>query len=97
MAIGMFLIIGGDYLSRVPRNWSFGIGNRWTLSSDIVWKKTQILAGWLLAADGVAFIAFSIAGLNINIPVISVISVAVALRIYFYRTYTKLTFEGNTK
>ena len=89
LAIGVFLIIYGNYLPRIPQNWSVGMKTRWTLSSEIVWKRTQILGGWLTATLGIIFIAFTVLRLSISIPVLLVIPVAVIIEVYSYITYKK--------
>ncbi|MEL6439006.1 MAG: SdpI family protein [Cyanobacteria bacterium J06621_8] len=40
-ALGGFLIIFGNYLSKIRRNHFFGVRTPWTLSSDLAWHKTH--------------------------------------------------------
>lgn len=90
MAIGVFLIIYGNYLPKIPQNWSVGMKTRWTLSSEIVWKRTQILGGWLIATLGIIFVVFTVLRLSISIPVLLVIPVTFTINFYSYITYRKV-------
>jgi uncharacterized membrane protein len=51
-ATGALFIIIGMILPKTKRNWFMGIRTPWTLSSDIVWDKTQQLGGKLFIASG---------------------------------------------
>lgn len=51
-AIGVLLMIIGNYLSKTRSNFFIGIRTPWTLSSDVVWKKTHELAGKLFMLVG---------------------------------------------
>jgi uncharacterized membrane protein len=55
LLIGMLFVVIGNVMSRVRSNWFVGIRTPWTLSSDVVWRKTHrlgartfMLAGLLL-------------------------------------------------
>lgn len=50
--IGLLMIIIGNYLGKIKRNWFFGIKTPWTLNSDDVWTKTHRLGGWLFMIFG---------------------------------------------
>jgi len=50
--IGIMFIIIGNYLGKVRRNWFLGIKTPWTLSSDIVWNKTNRFGGKIIMIIG---------------------------------------------
>lgn len=52
VAVGVLLIVVGNYLTRVEPNWFVGIRTPWTLSSDRVWRRTHRVGGWILVAGG---------------------------------------------
>ena len=52
LMIGLLFIIFGSQMSKIKSNWFIGIRTPWTLSNEVVWKKTHELGG----------ITFSIAG-----------------------------------
>lgn len=51
--VGVLFVLLGNWLPRVPPNWVAGVRYPWTLSDDVVWKRTNRLAGWLFVALGV--------------------------------------------
>ncbi len=87
VTMGLFLVVMGNYLSKIRCNHFFGIRTPWTLSSDLAWQKTHRLGGWLIVLHGLAFL---IAGLLSNTTlfiylVISLLIVSlVVLPIYSY-------------
>lgn len=63
LTFGFFIIVMGNYLSKIRCNHFFGVRTPWTLSSDLTWQKTHRLGGWLLVLNGFTFL---IAGLSSN-------------------------------
>lgn len=53
VATGLMFIVLGNYMGRVKRNWTMGVRYSWTLSDDVVWARTNRLAGWLFMGSGV--------------------------------------------
>jgi uncharacterized membrane protein len=53
LGIGLLFIFLGNYLTRVEPNWFVGIRTPWTLSSDVVWRKTHRTGGLLMVIGGV--------------------------------------------
>ncbi|MBU2509640.1 DUF1648 domain-containing protein [Patescibacteria group bacterium] len=51
-AIGVMFYFIGVVLKHVKRNWFMGIRTPWTLSSDVVWKKTHDLGARLFKISG---------------------------------------------
>lgn len=45
VAIGIVLIVLGNFMPKISRNKLFGLRTTWTLSSDIVWQKSNRLCG----------------------------------------------------
>lgn len=90
-AIGLLMIILGNYFGKLKRNYFVGIKNPWTLASENVWNKTHRLGSRLFIIWGfgliispwldsmIAFIIF-IGGLIIMLS---------WLMIYSYVLYTK--------
>jgi uncharacterized membrane protein len=52
-AIGLLFFGFGVIMKELKRNWFIGIRTPWTLSSDVVWKKTHELGGILFRVMGV--------------------------------------------
>lgn len=51
-AIGLMLIITGNYMSKLRKNFFMGIKTPWTLASDEVWDRTHRLAGKTFMVGG---------------------------------------------
>jgi uncharacterized membrane protein len=51
--VGVLFVLLGNWLPRVPPNWVAGVRLPWTLSDDVVWKRTNRLGGLLFVASGV--------------------------------------------
>ena len=60
VGFGLLFFLIGNYLPKLPQNWFFGIRTPWTLSSEVIWRKTHIVGGWLFAASGVVIIVLSL-------------------------------------
>lgn len=86
-----FLFIGlGFLIEKVKQNWTIGIRNPWTLSSEVVWDRTHKLGGKIFKIVGV------VACLGIVFPTISFLVFliplflgVVGLFIYSYRLFKK--------
>jgi uncharacterized membrane protein len=55
--VGVLFIAIGNFMPRLPQNWTAGVRMAWTLEDPVVWKKTNRLGGVLFVISGVAFIA----------------------------------------
>lgn len=76
VALGAFLIVLGNYYSKIRRNYSFGVRTPWTLDSDLAWHKTHRWAGWLTVLHGVGLMAAGMRSHTI-LPVVVLISFVV--------------------
>lgn len=52
-SIGLLMIVLGNYLGKIKRNWFVGVRNPWTLSSENVWNKTHRVAGKIFIICGI--------------------------------------------
>jgi uncharacterized membrane protein len=90
LAAGLLLIGLGNYMSKLTRNFFFGIRTPWTLASEEVWLRTHRLGGLVLVAAGVVLLA----GAPFGIPpavIITVIAVAAAIPVlYSYVIYRRV-------
>jgi len=50
--IGLLLIVMGNYLGKLRKNFFLGVRTPWTLASDEVWSRTHRLSGWLFVLIG---------------------------------------------
>lgn len=84
-AFGLLLVVVGNYMPKIPQNWFIGIRTPWTISSEIVWKKTHILGGWLFMLSGVTYLFCASIRISSVIPfVLILISAAISVLYSFY-------------
>lgn len=55
--VGLLMIVMGNYMGKIKKNWFVGIKTPWTLSSENVWNKTHRAGGWAFVAFGLATMA----------------------------------------
>ena len=58
-AVGVMLIVMGNFMGKVRSNFIFGMRTPWTLSSELSWNKTHRLVGKLLMLWGVVVLTLS--------------------------------------
>lgn len=56
-AVGIMLLVIGNYLPKLRSSWFAGVRTPWTLSSELSWHRTHRLAGRLLAVLGLLVLA----------------------------------------
>lgn len=52
-AVGLLMIVLGNYMSKIKKNWFIGIRTPWTMSSENVWNKTHRLGSLLFIVFGI--------------------------------------------
>jgi uncharacterized membrane protein len=62
IAVGILLMIIGNYMAKIRSNFFFGLRTPWTLSSEKSWNKSHRLGGWLLFGLGLGCAAVAIIG-----------------------------------
>jgi uncharacterized membrane protein len=60
--VGVLLIVLGIPMSKIQPNWFVGIRTPWTLTSELLWRKTHRLGRWLFIFAGGLFLISSLAG-----------------------------------
>lgn len=73
IGIGLFFILLGNYLPKLPRNFFFGIRSPWTLASEEVWKRSHVMAGWLFVLGGLLMMLLCLAGAKMLPALIGII------------------------
>jgi uncharacterized membrane protein len=87
--IGFMFIIIGNYMPTLKSNYYFGIKNPWTLSDDVVWRKTHKLGGYVFAVIGLCMLirAFIHITFMNYITIIVMIGGIIGVYIYSYILY----------
>jgi uncharacterized membrane protein len=60
IGMGVLLMVVGNFLGKIRRNWCVGVITPWTLASRESWNKTHRLAGWLSIVMGLLIAATGI-------------------------------------
>lgn len=58
VGVGLLLIVTGNYMSKLRKNFFMGIKTPWTLASDEVWDRTHRLGGKTFVIGGIALMFF---------------------------------------
>ncbi|NHM26475.1 SdpI family protein [Desulfofundulus sp. TPOSR] len=92
LALGVFLVITGNYLTRVRFNYFFGIRTPWTLASEEVWRRTHRFAGPVFVLAGLVAVvaAFLPAPTNFVLGVGAIIGAAAISAIYSYVIFRRV-------
>jgi uncharacterized membrane protein len=75
-----FQLLVGNWLPRVRPNFFVGIRTPWTISSDVVWRRTHRVAGRLLFASGLgSALALAVLPAGWSFPVVLLLATAALL------------------
>jgi uncharacterized membrane protein len=73
VGFGLFFILLGNYLPKLPRNFFFGIRVPWTLSSEVVWRKTHQFGGWCMVLGGILMAGLSLLGVGLLLLMMAIL------------------------
>ena len=90
----VFLILIGNVMGKVRRNFWFGVRTPWTLADERVWNATHRLAGWTFVLGGLAGLLSVWLGLNIVACFIPIAAPALVTVIYSLVYYKRLERRG---
>ena len=94
-AVGLLLVVLGNFMGKVTRNFFVGIRTPWTLASDEVWLRTHRLGGKMLVLGGVALLVSALLGGGFLLAgVAAVILAALVPVVYSYLLYRRLESHG---
>jgi uncharacterized membrane protein len=96
IGFGMLFILLGNYLPKLPRNFFFGIRVPWTLSSDIVWKKTHVVGGWMFVISGVLIIVMCLLNVRLDIALLATMGPTVLYSALIYPLYLYKKIEKDS-
>lgn len=91
---GLLIIVMGNFMGKVRKNFFFGIRTPWTLASDEVWLRTHRLGGKLFVLAGVVLLLSGLAGRAEATLLPSVIVAGVIPAIYSFVIYRRLEGVG---
>ena len=95
-AFGLIIYCAGIMMENAKQNWFIGVRTPWTLSSEVVWDKTNKLAGKLFKVAGVlAVMGLIFPKYAIFLILVPVILAAVYPIIYSYQKYQQEIKAGS--
>lgn len=96
VGLGFLFLVMGNYLPRLPRNFFFGIRSPWTLGSEVVWKKTHQVGGWLFVLAGALIVILSLLKVKLEIILLSTLLPMLVFTsvLYPFSLYKKLEKDG---
>lgn len=93
IAIGVLLLVLGNFMGKMTRNFFIGIRTPWTLASEEVWYRTHRVGGWLFVMGALVLFAGAFLGAGPVLMLVVVIAIAVGLTVYSYVIYRRI--EGD--
>ncbi|HET6586304.1 MAG TPA: SdpI family protein [Oleiagrimonas sp.] len=90
LAVGVLLMVLGNYMGKLRKNFFMGIRTPWTLASDAVWERTHRLGGWTFMLGGVVLIVGALAGGMLWPVIVAVVIAAVIPMVYSFVIYRRL-------
>lgn len=92
LLVGVLLVVMGNYMGKIRRNWFFGVRTPWTLSSEEVWNRTHRLAGKLFILAGIVIAASSFVAKSVRVPLFfsAVVVMALAPIVYSYFLHRRI-------
>lgn len=97
LAIGVLLMVLGNYMGKLRKNFFIGIRTPWTLASDAVWERTHRLAGWVFMLAGVAMVIAALADAMPGWLPMAIVAVLLIPSVYSYFIYRRLEGRRSSK
>jgi uncharacterized membrane protein len=90
VAVGLLLMVLGNFMGKVRKNFFIGIRTPWTLASDEVWAKTHRLGGWCLVIAGAAMALLAVLAPKVEWIIYIVVAMALIPVVYSYIAYRRI-------
>lgn len=92
--MSVFLILIGNVMGKVRRNFWLGVRTPWTLADERVWNATHRIAGWAFVLGGLAGLLTVLAGLHIVVGLFALAVPGLAPVIFSLVYYKRLEGRG---
>ncbi|MCX6726459.1 MAG: DUF1648 domain-containing protein [Candidatus Shapirobacteria bacterium] len=90
-ALAILYYYAGVLLKNTHRNWFVGIRTPWTMTSDVVWKKTHEVSSSLFQIAGLlALMALFVPQLSLYLVLVPVLFNSIFIFVYSYYLYRRL-------
>ncbi|WP_220192495.1 SdpI family protein [Ktedonospora formicarum] len=98
LVVSLFLIVIGNYMGKLRRNFWAGIRTPWTLTNDTVWERTHRLGGWLFVAAGlIGLISSFVPQLSVAGLLVPILGVSIICYVYSYFVYQRVTMSDSSQ
>ncbi len=89
-ALGILLLLTGNYMPQIRPNYTFGIRTPWTIDNEWVWKKTHQAGGVVFCLSGILMAASAFFSFLTVPSFILLIGGSLGLTLYSYLLYRKV-------
>ena len=90
LAVGVLLIVLGNYMGKLRKSFFVGIRTPWTLASDAVWERTHQLGGWLFMLAGLVMVIGALIGAPTWLVPATIVAAALIPCVYSFWIYRRL-------
>lgn len=90
VAVGLLLMVLGNFMGKVRKNFFIGIRTPWTLASDEVWAKTHRLGGWCFVFAGAAMALLAVLAPTVKWTIYIVVTMALIPVVYSFFAYRRI-------
>ena len=88
--VGLLLVVLGNFMGKVTRNFFVGIRTPWTLASEEVWLRTHRFGGRLFVLAGLVLLVSAFLGGGWAVAAIAIGSAAILSVVYSYVVYRRI-------
>ncbi len=90
LVLGALLVILGNYMGKLQRNFFIGIRTPWTIASEATWERTHRLGGKLFVLAGLVVLVGTLFGLPFPIAVAVIVVAGLFPAIYSFLIYRRV-------
>lgn len=92
VAVGFLLVVIGNFLGKVRKNFFLGIRTPWTLASDEVWAKTHRLGAWCFVVAGMfmAIMGVAMPASSMTLVITVVVIITLIPVVYSFVAYRRI-------
>jgi len=90
LSVGVLLMVLGNYMGKLRKNFFIGIRTPWTLANDAVWERTHRLGGWVFMLAGVVTVVSLMTGAPVWLMPAAIVVAALIPCVYSYLVYRRL-------
>lgn len=90
VGVGLLLVVVGNFMGKLTRNFFIGIRTPWTIASEEVWLRTHRLGGKLFVLAGLVFFASGLFGGSWIPPAAALFAAALISVVYSYLLYRRI-------